>query len=184
MSSARDDLEEQMTVTRVLARVLAAVLLLVLAAPWAWRTATGDFYMTVQGRSMTPTYQVGDVLVVQEPDGDELTRAGQVVVAALGAPGADGTRMYVHRVVEPLPDGGAWLQGDGNDARDPRPVTQDEVLGTPRLVLAGPVAAGFRASQTVAGRLVLGAVALTLLLLPLRGRAGEPEEPGEDPATP
>lgn len=162
-----------MTTARVLARVVAALLLVALAGPLVWRVATGDFYLTVEGRSMTPTYQVGDVLVVQQPDGAELTRTGEIVVVAFSAGDApaEDAPVYVHRVVEPLDDGTAWLQGDGNEERDPRPVSQDAVRGTPRFALTGPMADAFQFTQSVVGRVVLGGAALLLLLLPLRRRA-------------
>lgn len=162
-----------------LARAAAALLLVVLAAPLAWQVVSGDAYLTIEGRSMMPTYAVGDLLVVQQPTGRELTRPGQVVVVGFGA-GGDG--MYVHRVVEPLPDGSAWLQGDGNDERDPRPVTQDAVRGTPRLVLAGPAAGALAFTQSPAGRVVLGGAALGLLLLP-RGRRGTAGSDADEAAT-
>lgn len=158
-----------MTTVRVIARTLAVLLLLVLAVPPAWAVVSGDFYMTVEGRSMTPTYQVGDVLVVQEPTGRELQQVGEIVIMTFD-PAADESRFYVHRVVEPLEDGTAWLQGDGNPDRDPRPVSQDAVRGTPRVVVPGAAAEAFRFSQSGAGRLVLGGLALLLLLLPLRTR--------------
>lgn len=148
-----------MTVGRAAATALAVVLLAVLGAPFAWRLATGDTYLTVTGRSMEPTYRVGDVLVVRQPTGTELTAAGTVVVARLAGQGS-----YVHRVVEPTADG-AWLQGDGNAERDPRPIGQDAVVGTPRLALSGPVATAFDATQAPAGRIILAAAAAALLLV-------------------
>jgi signal peptidase I len=82
-------------------------------------------------------------------------------------------------VVEPTADG-AWLQGDGNAERDPRPISQDDVVGTPRLVLSGPVAAAFDATQTPAGRIILAAAAAALLLVRPRRprRAAHRRAPG------
>lgn len=170
-----------MTVLRVSVRVVAAVLLVVLAVPAAWALATGDFFMTVTGRSMAPTYEVGDVLVVRQPAGDELRTAGTVVVVAFDV-AAEAPARYVHRVVEPTADG-AWLQGDNNADRDPRPVRQEAVLGTPRLALHGRVATAFAATQTVAGRVVLAGLAALLLVVPVRPRRtgrGERRDVHED----
>lgn len=161
-----------MTVLRVLTRGAAVVLLVLLAAPFAWVIATGDFLMTVTGDSMTPTYRRGDVLVVQQPSGRELAQRGQVVIVSFDPSAGSGGPMYVHRVVEPLADGGAWLQGDGNEDRDPRPVAQDAVIGTPRLVVAGSPARVLAVTQTLLGRVVLGGVALALLLVPVGRSAG------------
>lgn len=157
---------------RVIARVLAALLLVVLALPLIWKLTTGDFYLTVTGRSMSPTLEIGDLLVVRQPTGDELTRVGTIVVVTLNS-GAEGATRYVHRVVEPV-EGGAWLRGDANDGRDPRPVSQDAVLGTPRAVLAGDAARAFEFVRSVPGRIVLGGVALGLLMLPVGRRPAHP----------
>jgi signal peptidase len=152
---------------RAAATTLAVVLLAALALPFGWRLATGDTYLTVTGRSMEPTYRVGDVLVVQPATGSELEEVGTVVVARLAGSGT-----YVHRVVETTADG-AWLQGDGNPERDPRPITQEAVVGTPRLVLSGPVAGAFDATQSPVGRIILAAAAAVLLLRrPRRPRRG------------
>lgn len=145
------------------ARVVSTLLLLVLVAPFVWSLSTGDSFMQVTSGSMEPTYQVGDVIAVRPAQGDELTEAGAVVVVAFGA--ADSDSRYAHRVDEVLDDG-AWLRGDNNSARDPQPVTQDQVLGTPRFALSGVAADVFTASQSLVGRLVIGVVALVLLFVP------------------
>jgi signal peptidase len=145
------------------ARVVSTLLLLVLVAPFVWSLSTGDSFMQVTSGSMEPTYQVGDVIAVRPTQGDELTEAGAVVVVAFGTAGSDSR--YVHRVDEVLDDG-AWLRGDNNADRDPQPVTQDQVLGTPRFALTGVSADLFTASQTLVGRVVAAAVAVVLLCVP------------------
>lgn len=159
--------------SRRLARVLGTLLLLVLALPLGWSLATGDSYLRVTGGSMRPTYEVGDVLVVQRPAGDELTRVGAVVVVGFGPGGAAGSP-YVHRVDATTEDG-AWLRGDGNDRRDPQPVRQDAVLGTPRLALTGWAGAAFTAAQSVPGRVALVVAAGALIWLGLG--AARPSRP-------
>ena len=153
---------------RAALRVTGVLLLVVLAAPFVWSLATGDSFMTVTGRSMEPTYHVGDVLVVQRPAGDELHRKGQIVVVSLPA-SQSGTQRYVHRVVEPTADG-AWLQGDNNDSRDPRPVTAADVEGAPRAAISGTAADAFAWGQTWYGRLALVAAASAALLVPVPRR--------------
>lgn len=157
----------------VVVRGVAVLLLLVLVAPFGWRAVTGDTFMRVQSGSMEPTYHVGDVLSVREAVGDELMRDGAEVVVAFGAAG--GNARYVHRVVEVLEDG-AWLQGDNNAERDPQPVVQGQVEGTPRGVLTGTAAEVFTFAQSVTGRAVLVVAALVLLFVPLPARREEPAE--------
>ncbi|NHT17275.1 S26 family signal peptidase [Cellulomonas sp. IC4_254] len=164
---------------RITVRSLAVVLLVVMGLPLGWTVVTGDFFMTVTGRSMSPTYEIGDVLLVRQPVGDELDQVGAIVVVKFNDD-PDDAAQYVHRVVEPTADG-AWLQGDNNETRDPRPVRPEAVLGTPRLAMTGPVATAFDLSQNPVGRVVLAAAALTLLLVPVRRSAATP--PGATPPT-
>lgn len=149
------------------ARTVSILLLLVLVAPFVWSLTTGDTFMQVSSRSMEPTYHVGDVIAVRPTQGDELTETGALVVVAFGAAGSDSR--YVHRVDEVLDDG-AWLRGDNNTERDPQPVTQAQVEGTPRLALTGVAADAFSASQTAVGRAALAVAALVLLVVPAGAR--------------
>lgn len=150
-----------------LLRGTAALLFIVLVAPFTWRLITGDVLMTVESGSMTPTYRVGDVLLVQQPQGDELTVVGNPVVVAF--PGSTSDHMYVHRVDE-VTDDGAWLRGDANAARDPQPVTQADVVGTPRVVFSGLAADALALTLSPAGRIALAFVALVLLTITERRR--------------
>ncbi|KAM9863364.1 hypothetical protein ACI1US_00682 [Leucobacter sp. BZR 635] len=154
-------------------RAAASLLLVALAAPFLWSTVTGDYFMTVTGGSMRPTYEVGDVLVVQGPVGDELRSTGSPVIVS-PVPG-DRSDQYVHRVVE-LVDEGAILKGDGNEINDPFIVTQEQVLGTPRLALQGTWATLFHLSGLWAVRLIVGAVFLIALFLPSRGRGAAAQD--------
>lgn len=151
--------------TRAVVRTVAVLLLLVLVAPFGWRAVSGDSFMQVTSGSMEPLYHVGDVISVQPAQGDELTEVGTVVVAAFGAAG--GNARYVHRVEEVLEDGSAWLRGDNNDERDPQPVTQAQVEGTPRFALTGTTADLFTFTQSITGRAVVVVAALIFLFLPL-----------------
>lgn len=160
-----------MRIAQLAARTIAVLIALLLAAPVVWQVASRDFFMVVEGRSMEPTYAVGDVLVVQKPRGDELSRLGEIVIMEFAAgEAAPSDQMYVHRVVEPLGGGQAWLQGDANAERDPVPVEQSRVLGTPRLELTGATAAVFSFSQSLVGRVVLAGAILLLLFVPGRAR--------------
>lgn len=151
-------------VVLALVRTVAVLLLIVLVVPFGWRAATGDTFMQVRSGSMEPTYEVGDVISVRPAEGGELTEVGAEVVVAFGAAG--GNARYVHRVEEVLEDG-AWLRGDNNAERDPQPVTQAQVEGTPRFVLTGSAAEVFTFSQGVTGRAVIVAAALVFLFIPV-----------------
>lgn len=155
--------------TLVVLRTVSVALLLVLVAPFGWRAITGDTFMNVTSGSMEPLYEVGDVLFVRPAEGDELTQVGNVVVAAFGTAG--GNARYVHRVDEVLEDGSAWLRGDNNSGRDPQPVQQHQVEGTPRLALTGTAAEAFTFTQTITGRAAIVAGALLFLFIPVpRGK--------------
>lgn len=163
------------TLTLVVLRSVAVVLLLALVAPFGWRAVTGDTFMQVTSGSMEPTYLVGDVLSVRPAEGDELTEVGREVVVAFGAAG--GNARYVHRVDEVIEDG-AWLRGDNNSERDPQPVNQGQVEGTPRFALTGTAAEVFTFSQSITGRAVIVVAALVFLFVPVpratkRGASGE-----------
>ncbi|WP_217134933.1 S24 family peptidase [Leucobacter chinensis] len=166
--------------TIVILRTLSSLALVLLALPFLWATASGDYYMTVTGKSMKPTYEVGDVLVVQQAAGNELETVGQPVVVSFAA--GDKSDQYVHRVHE-ITEDGAILKGDGNDTVDPLPVTQEQVLGTPRFVLAGELGTLFRLSELWAVRLIVGAVFLIALFVPSGGKKKRAEQQIEEATT-
>ncbi|WIE70321.1 signal peptidase I [Curtobacterium sp. MCLR17_054] len=168
-----------MVVLRALTRTIGILLLALLALPLTWKLVTGDVYVTVIGHSMEPTYQVGDVLVVQQPTGTELRHRGQVVVVRLGN-GANSPE-YVHRVRTPTATG-AWLKGDNNPDRDPTLVRQDHVIGTPRIALTGLTGHLFTILQTWPARALLAITGLLLLLTPLRRRISSDIDPQLMPA--
>jgi len=155
------------TLIRITIRLIGVALIVLLAAPVAWQLFSGDTYLTVTGHSMEPTYDIGDVLVVKRPTGQELEHKGQIVVVTFGANALEtGQGQYVHRVYQPTPTG-AWLKGDNNAVADPHEVTPAQVIGTPRLLLPGNVGAAFMALQTLAGRASLLVLILAALLVPL-----------------
>ncbi len=165
-----------MRITILFMRTIASFALAALAVPFLWSTVSGDYYMTVTGVSMRPTYELGDVLVVQQAQGDELQTVGAPVIVSF-IPG-ERTDQYVHRVHEITPEG-AILKGDGNEIVDPAPVTQEQVLGTPRIVLQGNVATLFRLSELWAVRLIVGAFFLIALFIPSRPRGRRTAEADE-----
>ncbi|MGG7507513.1 S24/S26 family peptidase [Plantibacter sp. YIM 135249] len=151
----------------ILLRTISIAALLCLAAPFVWEKATGDYFMTVTGVSMEPTYHVGDVLLVKKPSGGELQDMGLPVIVTFGG---DPSTQYVHRVKEVTPEG-TVLQGDNNELPDPVLVTEAELQGTPRLALQGAAATVYDLSQNWPVRLSVGVLLAVSLFLPLRPRA-------------
>ncbi|MBT2495823.1 S26 family signal peptidase [Microbacterium sp. ISL-59] len=148
-------------------RSLAVIALILMILPFAWEKITGDYFMVVSGESMTPTYEIGDVLAVQKPTGDELTRDGLIVVVSMTPGNKD--EQYVHRVLSHDATG-ATLKGDGNKSADPAPVTQDLVMGTPRFALQGGLSDAFRFVESWGGRILTGLFAVPAFLVTWRRR--------------
>ncbi|MCS3442185.1 signal peptidase I [Microbacterium phyllosphaerae] len=147
---------------RIVLMCVTVAAVLALAVPLAWRLISGDYYMTVTGESMVPTYQVGDVLVVQKPTDHDLTQVGNIVVVTF-TPG-DRDTQYVHRVHEITADG-VVLKGDGNGTPDPNKVTTAQLEGTPRLALTGPAGTLFQISQQPVTRIIVGVIVVGMIFV-------------------
>ena len=90
--------------------------------------ATGAKPLTVLSGSMVPTYDPGDVVVVQPTEAREL-EVGDVITFQ---PVSDDPKLTTHRVVEVTygSEGIRYVtQGDANGARDPEPVSPAQVQG-------------------------------------------------------
>lgn len=146
----------------------AATIALVLIAPLAARLPVNGFYMTVKGVSMTPTYRVGDVLLVIDTKAAAV-QVGDIVIARF--PGSTGhSSLYVHRVVQQGNE--TWrLKGDFNREIDPVPVHADQIVGKPVFALRGGLGEAFTFTQSIYGRLFLGGVMMLLLRPPRRRRS-------------
>lgn len=106
-----------------------AVLLVVAAAWFTVLRPTqlgGDAaYILVDGQSMLPGYQSGDLAVTRRQDG---YRVGDVIAYRL-PPGEVGAgRIIFHRIVD-THDGAFLLQGDNNPDIDPWFVNPDDIVG-------------------------------------------------------
>lgn len=158
----------------VLTCSVTAILALALVAPLALRLFTGGFYMTVQGESMTPTYHLGDVLLVR-PTPPSKVHIGDIVIARFaGTTGHDS--LYVHRVISH--ESNSWvLRGDHNKQSDPVPITDKQIAGTPTLALTHGVGEAFTFTQNVFGRIFLAIVMILLVSWPaiVRWWRSEPE---------
>jgi len=119
------------------------VLLMALAwFTWLRPTSLGGdaAYVIVQGRSMEPTYEDGDLVLVREQSSYS---EGDVIAFRAGGTFEDPTRI-IHRIVGQTGDGAFLTQGDNRDQLDPWEPTPDDIIG--RAVLHVPMigqAAGF-----------------------------------------
>lgn len=153
---------------------LVALIALVLVTPVLMPLVTGHRLIVVDGGSMSPTFEPGDVLVTSVPTGADL-EVGRIVV--VGEPGG----LYSHRVteVEPRAAGGvrARLMGDANTVPDPGWVREADVFAIYQTHVAGIPAVIVRAIITLPGTIVLLVIAVALLLVGARGAAAAPTDP-------
>jgi signal peptidase I len=155
--SARPIRRVRRPLARIIRLVATAAVTAVLLAPLALGLL-GARLLVVDGGSMSPTYEVGDVLLVSAPRGNDLVVGEPVVI------GHDENR-YVHRVVEV--DGDlARLRGDANNTTDPGWVSQSDVAGVVSIHFSRPGAALIVAATSTEGRVALGFALVFLLLIP------------------
>jgi signal peptidase len=150
--------------------VIVALIALVLVVPILMPLVTGHRVIVVDGGSMSPTFELGDVLLTSAPTGDDL-EVGRIIVV-----GEAGT-LYTHRVLEVdrgAADVRARLQGDANSVPDPGWVRQDEVYAVYETHLTGVPAVLVRSVIAPPGTLVLLGVAVVLLLTGARAAAPRP----------
>ena len=87
----------------------------------------------VRGESMAPTYRSGDVLLATATGPPEV---GDVVVVEV-PDGAAAGRLVVHRVAERRADGTFTTRGGGRTSDDAWSLTDDDVRGRPRAHVPG-----------------------------------------------
>ena len=109
---------------------------------WLRPTALGGSasYVVVQGHSMEPTYEDGDLVLIREA---AAYREGDIIAFRAGGTFDDPTRI-IHRIVGDAGDGTFNTQGDNRDELDPWTPGADDILG--KAVLHIPMAgqaAGF-----------------------------------------
>jgi len=150
-------------------------------------TLGGDVsYVIVDGRSMEPTYQDGDLVLVRRASGYE---AGDVIAFRAGGRFDDPTRI-IHRIVGGTPDG-FTTQGDNRDRTDPWSPTADDIIGKAELHVpkAGTVASAIARPEFFAAAggaaVVLGGTRRRRRRRPQLGepRPAEPERTMQDTAT-
>lgn len=150
----------------ITARVLVWTALLAISLPFLWQLTSGGSTLVVNGTSMVPTYELGDVVFLDRVDdpGPEFWKAGEIVAVAFSESNPD-TDQYIHRVESVLEDGRAVLKGDGNPKEDVSPVTLGQVVGVPIAVLHHPAADIYLFSQSWTGRITLFGAGILILIL-------------------
>jgi signal peptidase I len=120
----------------VLRRTLASLLFVAVVAGWFVYLRPpilggSTVYVFVKGTSMEPKYHTGDLVLVRERSSYEIGDIAAFTVAGVGG----GQNVVIHRVIAVEADGTHVLQGDNRDQPDPWHPTDDEILGTPLLLL-------------------------------------------------
>jgi len=91
-------------------------------------TSAGNMIYAYHGRSMWPTFQEGDMLIVEQVDPSQL-RLGDCIVFR----GTSGAANTVHRIVKRCPK--MWARGDARPHRDDEPVAPGSVSGCVRALV-------------------------------------------------
>jgi signal peptidase I len=114
----------------VLAWSVALLAALLLGAAVLFLSAGGRWFV-VETPSMGEAAPVG-TLVLDLPVDTDTLRVGEIVSFETDAnPGV----VYTHRIIAIDPDGGFHTRGDVNGATDPWTLTQQDVIGTPALLV-------------------------------------------------
>ena len=94
---------------------------------WLRPTALGGAasYVVVQGHSMEPTYEDGDLVLVREAG---TLREGDIIAFRAGGSFDDPTRI-IHRIVGDAGDGTFNTQGDNRDRDRPLDPGPDDIIG-------------------------------------------------------
>lgn len=113
-----------------LRRVASAVAFLLVAVTWfTWLRPTtlgGEVsYVVVQGASMEPTYEDGDLVLVRE---ESQYSNGDVIAFRAGGTFDDPTRI-IHRIVGDAADGAFKTRGDNRDSIDPWEPGSEDIIG-------------------------------------------------------
>ena len=116
----------------VLDFLMLGLVLLVVWFLWPVNFGGTARFIMVQGKSMEPTFHLGDAVIVKTLDDPQV---GDIVVFRIpkGEPGEGG--FVVHRLYEIRPDGTFVTKGDNRRVPDPFHVTAADIMGTPAWTL-------------------------------------------------
>ncbi len=130
----------------------------------------GAMYIVVRGNSMQPTYQTGDLVIVESAP----TYATGDIVAYRVPSGQIGEgHVIVHRIIGGDATAGFGVRGDNNDAPDPWSPRIGDVVGRAWLIAPGLGSLiAFVHQPVIAGGLAAG-IMVTLMLARPSGAARE-----------
>ena len=116
------------------AKEILAFVATVAVAWFLWPTTLGGStrFITVEGRSMEPTYHLGDAVLA---DSNPHPNVGDVIIFHIpnDEPGAGS--LVIHRVHAVRADGSYETKGDNRTTADQFHITSDDIVGTPKLTL-------------------------------------------------
>ncbi|AGW40545.1 type I signal peptidase [Leifsonia xyli subsp. cynodontis DSM 46306] len=157
---------------RIALNIVGGAIIALLALPFLATVSTNGYYVTVNGTSMVPTYQRGDILLVSHTIDASALHAGNIVVVdparAVAHYSGSSLRLgpYVHRILQVKPGERFVTKGDGNALPDPGTVTPSLLSGRPTGIrLTGTAAYLFSVSQNMfvrGGMLFAGLAAFVL----------------------
>jgi signal peptidase len=160
-------------VIRVLRTVVSLMVIGVVIVVWAFTLrpqALGGpaVFVAVRGSSMLPTYQHGDLVVVEAAPS---YRIGQVVAYRVPAGQIGAGKIVVHRIIGGDARGGFILRGDNNSSADPWMPKEGDMVGVATVALpnAGRVIALVRQPVLLAG--LAAALVVTIILAQPPGRS-------------
>ncbi|MFD1714736.1 signal peptidase I [Amnibacterium flavum] len=155
--------------------IAVTILTIALVAP-AWYIYAGQrTVVTVDGGSMAPVLQRGDVVIIGPLSGDGL-HPGMIVTVR-----GDDQSYYTHRIDSIDADGRIHLKGDANPAVDVSTRYPDDVLGAVQNILTPPWGTILVQLQLWPLRLSVLVTILGLALLPLRRRSDDADQEEWEP---
>lgn len=161
---------------RIVGKAVSLALIATVVVVWAFTLrpqALGGpaVFVAVRGSSMLPTYEHGDLIVVESAGH---YAAGEVVAYRVPAGQIGAGRIVIHRIIGGDAEHGFKLQGDHNTAPDPwSPKLADMVgVATFRLPNAGRLIALVRQPAILAG-LAAALMVTVILARPPGPRRGE-----------
>jgi len=163
--------------------VIAVILLLTFRVLLPGALGVDSPITVVQGPSMKPTYEDGDLLIIKHVEPEELS-VGDVIVYRNPLRGG---RLVVHRIVEIKsgPEGLTFITQGDNPVTNPRPdtvvVTPDMIVGVPALHIPIPILGHLLMwlQKPVARVILISALALLFIRDALSSMKGAQEEEEE-----
>lgn len=140
---------------------ITAILICIIAIPQAM-PLLGFRLIEIQGKSMAPIYEMGDLLLTTKPQGDE-PQLGQILV--VGNP----PDIYTHRVVEVHHNGAtvkARLQGDANSVPDPFLIEKQDIYAIPVKHYSNATAIFLKFITSRVGVLLIISAIIALVFIP------------------